>query len=205
MHRQSRHWTPNHFPSEYDGYPSAHTTSRCCARPSRKKDPVASNFIEILNQLHDRSVEFVIVGGVAAALHGGTRVTFDLDIVPSLAPASWQAAVDLLWSVGARPRIPEPLERIRDVDQVRAWRAEKNMLALNFRAPDGSTEVDLLIAESDRFEEIRDRAIKITIAQRSFFVASIQDLISMKEQAGRPQDLLDIEQLRDIQKRLETQ
>ena len=79
------------------------------------------------------------------------------------------------------------------------------MLALNFRAPDGSTEVDLLIAESDRFEEIRDRAIKITIAQRSFFVASIQDLISMKEQAGRPQDLLDIEQLRDIQKRLETQ
>ena len=56
-----------------------------------------SGFLEILNTLHDRHVEFVIVGGVAAALHGGSRVTFDLDLVPSLAPASWQAAVDLLW------------------------------------------------------------------------------------------------------------
>ena len=60
-----------------------------------------------------------------------------------LEPASWAAAVDLLWSLGARPRIPEPLERIRDVRNVRTWQLEKGMLALNFRAPDGSVEVDL--------------------------------------------------------------
>ena len=71
---------------------------------------MASNFIEILSQLHDHHVEFVIVGGVAASLHGSSRVTFDLDVVPSLNPESWQAAVDLLWSLGARPRIPEPIE-----------------------------------------------------------------------------------------------
>ena len=57
---------------------------------------MASGFLEILNQLHDHHVEFVIVDGVAASLHGGSRVTFDLDIVPSLAPDSWQAVVDLL-------------------------------------------------------------------------------------------------------------
>ena len=79
---------------------------------------MASNFLEILNRLHDHKVDFVIVGG-AAALHGGTRVTFDLDVVPSLDRQSWEAAVDLLWSLGGRPRIPEPLERIRDVEQVR--------------------------------------------------------------------------------------
>lgn len=90
-----------------------------------------SGFLEILNALHDHHVEFVIVGGVAAALHGGSRVTFDLDLVPSLAPNSWEAAVDLLWSLGARPRIPEPVERIRDVEHVRRWRREKGMLALN--------------------------------------------------------------------------
>ena len=68
-------------------------------------------FLRILNELHDHDVDFVIVGGVAAALHGGSRAAFDLDIVPSLAPDSWQAAVDLPWSIGARPRTPEPLER----------------------------------------------------------------------------------------------
>ena len=163
---------------------------------------MASNFLEILNQLHDHQADFVIVGGVAAALHGSTRVTFDLDIVPSLDPASWVSLIDLLWSLGARPRIPEPLERIRDVQSIRSWRTEKGMLALNFRTPDGSTEVDLLVSESDDFENLRQRAARVTIESRTFFVASIDDLIAMKEQSGRPQDFLDIAQLQDIKKRL---
>lgn len=119
---------------------------------------MASNFLEILNQLHDHRVDFVIVGGVAAALHGGSRVTFDLDVVPSLAPVSWKAAIDLLWSLGARPRIPESQDRIRDVAQVRQWQREKGMLALNFRTADGSIEVDLLVSESDQFEALRTGA-----------------------------------------------
>jgi len=41
---------------------------------------MASGFLDILNQLHDHHVDFVIVGGVAA--------------------------VDLLWSLGARPAAP---------------------------------------------------------------------------------------------------
>jgi len=157
---------------------------------------MASNFLEVLSQFHDRHVDFVIVGGVAAALHGGSRVTFDLDVVPSL------AAVDMLWALGARPRIPESLERIRDVENVRRWQREKGMLALNFRTPDGSTEVDLLVSESHQFDGLRRRAVKITIDHRTFFVASIDDLIVMKKQAGRPQDLLDIAQLQDIKSRL---
>ena len=164
---------------------------------------MASNFLEILSQLHDHHVDFVIVGGVAAALHGSSRVTFDLDVVPSLTEKSWQAAVDLLWSLGARPRIPESLERIRDIEQVRGWQRDKGMLALNFRTPDGSTEVDLLVSESDRFDVLRERAVQVTLDQRTFFVASIDDLIAMKRHAGRPQDLLDIAQLQEIQKRLE--
>jgi len=163
---------------------------------------VANNFLDLLNQLYDHRIDFVIVGGVAAALHGGSRVTFDLDIVPNLTPESWAAAVDFLWSMGARPRIPESLERIRDVEEIRRWRREKGMLALNFRAPDGSTEVDLLVSESDRFEELRQRAAVVTVGQRMFFVASIDDLIAMKQQVGRPQDLLDIATLQSIKRRV---
>lgn len=161
-----------------------------------------SGFLEILNALHDHRVEFVIVGGVAAALHGGSRVTFDLDVVPRLEPESWRSTVDLLWKLGARPRIPEPVERIRNVEHVRRWRREKGMLALNFRASDDGTEVDLLVAESDAFDELKQRAVEVTVDQRTFFVASIDDLISMKQRAGRPQDLLDIAELRNIRKKL---
>ena len=164
---------------------------------------MTGRFLAILNELHDRGVDFVIVGGVAVALHGGSRVTFDLDVVPSLAPDSWRTTVDLLWSLGARPRIPEPLERIRDVEQVRRWRSDKNMLALNFRTPDGRAEVDLLVAESDGFESLHQRAVAVTVDERTFLVASIDDLIAMKGRSGRPRDLLDIEDLRTIGKRLD--
>jgi hypothetical protein len=109
--------------------------------------------------------------------------------------------VELLWSLGARPRVPETLERIRDVKQIRRWQREKDMLALNFRTPDGSVEVDLLVSESNRLDGLRERAATVTLDGRTFLVASIDDLISMKLQAGRPQDLLDVEQLRDIQQR----
>ena len=77
------------------------------------------------------------------------------------------------------------------------------MLALNFRTTDGSMEVDLLVGESDAFDELRQRAVEVTVGQRTFFVASIDDLISMKQRAGRPQDLVDIAELRNIQKRLD--
>ena len=159
-------------------------------------------FLRILNELHDHDVDFVIVGGVAAALHGSSRATFDLDIVPSLAPDSWQAAVDLLWSLGARPRIPEPLDPIRDVQQVGRWRIDKNMLAQNFRTPDSRTQVDLLVGESDGFQRLRQRAAEITVDERTFLVASIDDLIDMKPRSDRPQDRLDIRELQRIQKRL---
>ena len=164
---------------------------------------MAGRLLEILTELHDHGVDFVIAGGVAGVLHGGSRVTFDLDIVPSLAPDSWRAAVDLLWALGSRPRIPEPLERIRDVEHVRRWRVEKNMLALNFRTSDDTAEVDLLVSHSDEFEQLRRRAVHVSIGDRTFSVASIDDLLAMKRASGRPQDVLDIQELQRIRKRLD--
>lgn len=158
-------------------------------------------FLELLNQLHDGQVGFVIVGGVAAALHGGTRVTFDLDVVPHLTAEGWASAIDLLWALGARPRIPESKERVRDIGQVRQWQEEKGMLALNFRTPDGLVELDFLLSEAHRFAELSSRASAVTVEGRKFLVASIDDLIEMKERAARPQDLLDVAQLKDIQER----
>lgn len=190
------------LPPDSTGSANAPRASQPCAGPSPNNTRVASTFLDVLSQLHDHHVDFVIVGGVAAALHGGTRVTFDLDVVPRLAAPSWQAAIDVLWSLGARPRIPEALDRIRDVEQIRRWQRDKGMLALNFRAPDGSVEVNLLVSESDQFDQLRLRAVKVALDQRTFFVASIDDLITMKRRAGRPQDLLDIAQLQDIQRRL---
>ena len=41
-------------------------------------------FGEILKRLNDQGVEFIIIGGVAAALHGSPRTTLDLDVCAPL-------------------------------------------------------------------------------------------------------------------------
>ena len=144
----------------------------------------------------------MIVGGVAARLHGSTRLTHDVDIVPSLAPDNWRRTIDAIWESGGRPRIPEPLDRIRDVANVEAWMENKGMLALSFRSPDGSAEIDLLVSESHRLAELKQRAVVVPLDDVEFYVVAIRDLIAMKEAAGRPQDLLDVEELKRLENRL---
>jgi predicted nucleotidyltransferase len=162
---------------------------------------MAIDFLKLLETLADTGLEFVIVGGVAARLHGSERLTHDVDVVPALDAQRWSNAVDALWKGGARPRIPEPLERVRDVAQVERWIHEKGMVALSFRSADGFFEVDLLVGEARRFEELRARAIDVAVGGRTYYVAHIDDLIAMKRAAGRPQDLLDVEALERVKRR----
>jgi len=156
------------------------------------------NFLEILKSLTKDGVEFVIVGGVAARLHGSTRLTHDLDIVPKLDDVSWKQLIEAIWKLDTRPRIPETKERIENVENIQQWMKEKHLLALSFRSPSGHAEIDLLVSESDNFEGLKSRANKIQIGRIIYYVACIDDLIEMKQKAGRPQDLLDIETLKKI-------
>lgn len=161
------------------------------------------NYLEILQHLTDAGGDFVIVGGVAAALHGSNRVTFDLDIALELRPVSWAAVMDRLWELGARPRMPETRDALLSVDNVARWIREKGLQAVTMRSPDGSLEVDLLVSEHERFPELKRRAKRVDLQGRTYFVASIDDLIEMKRKAGRPQDLLDIDTLDNIRSQID--
>ena len=105
--------------------------------------------------------------------------------------------------MNTQPRIPEPLEKISDLAQVRQWQTEKNLLAVAFRSPRADLEIDLLISESDRFDELLSRASTVEYDGQIYHVASIDDLIEMKMRAGRPHDLTDISVLQAIKKHRE--
>ena len=156
------------------------------------------DFLKLLNLLADAGAEFVIVGGVAAFLHGGRRVTYDVDVVPRLDAKTWPGLIDAIWDAGGRPRIPETRESIKDVLNIEKWMRDKGMLALTC----GAIEIDLLVQQSHRFEQLKARAKTVELGGYGFLVVSIDDLIEMKRAAGRPQDLLDIAELTAIKHRL---
>jgi hypothetical protein len=58
--------------------------------------------------------------------------------------------------------------------------------------------VDLFVQDPIPFEDLWARSEVVSLGNTSVRVAAIADLISMKRRAARPQDLLDIEELRKI-------
>ena len=55
----------------------------------------------LLQELHDRDVRFIVIGGVAVGAHGYVRATADLDLVPDPDPANLDRLVKALDSLGA--------------------------------------------------------------------------------------------------------
>ena len=58
--------------------------------------------------------------------------------------------------------------------------------------------VDLFVEDPIPFEDLWARSEVVSLGHTSVRVAAIADLISMKRRAARPQDLIDIEELRKI-------
>ena len=158
------------------------------ARPRVEFDPT-----RLLRALVDQRVDFVVIGGVAAVLHGSARNTFDLDICFASDPDNLEALGSTL--VGLRAQLRGVSEAVPFVPDAAALRRVEVLTLTTtagdldvLRAPSGAPRYDVLRGHSDRFDvggfEVR--------------VASIEDLIAMKTAAGRAKDLGDIEELEAI-------
>lgn len=61
--------------------------------------------------------------------------------------------------------------------------------------------VDIFVHHPIPFPDLSARAERVVIADVPVYICSIDDLIALKQQAGRPQDLINIEKLRRIQEK----
>jgi len=155
---------------------------------------------QILGALSSAGTRYLVVGGVAVVLHGHLRVTADLDLVIELEADNIRRALEALGSLGFTPTIPVSLTDFADPALRSKWITEKGMQVFSvwsdrFRA----TQVDLFVQEPFSFSEAWLRSLVAPIGGAEVRVASIPDLIALKETAGRPRDLEDIEALRRIE------
>jgi predicted nucleotidyltransferase len=144
----------------------------------------------LLRRLADAGVDFLVIGGVAVFFQGYARLTKDLDIVYATNAANLERLGDALVALGARLRGIE-----EDVPFVPDARTLKRTTILTLDTSLGS--IDLLVDPdgADRYEEMRERADLVELDGVEFRVASLEDLLSMKRAAGRPQDVADVDAL----------
>lgn len=159
---------------------------------------------KLLATLSGGNIDYVLVGGLAVALHGYQRVTMDVDVVLALDDENLAKFVDCARNANLKPVLPIPIDSLRDAALIDQWHREKGMLAFALRGPEMmATVIDVLVRPVVSFDELKRNAVTRHIGPLSIPVASIDDLITLKTGTGRSKDVLDIEELRKIKLQLE--
>lgn len=149
---------------------------------------------EILRRLVERGVDFVVIGGIAAVLHGSARNTFDLDICFAPDDVNLAALGDVLTELSAR------LKGVDDVPFVPDARTLRQVELLTLVTTLGELDVLRRPSGAPAYQELRRNAERYDLGGFNVSVASVDDLIAMKQAAGRAKDLLDIEELEAIKR-----
>ncbi len=156
----------------------------------------------VVAALNAAEVRYLIVGGLAVNAHGYLRATRDLDLVIQLESANLRRGLECLFEIGYRLAIPVSVEDFADASKREAWRVEKGMIVLKLWSDDHRrTPVDVFVYEPFEFCKEFEKAC-LSELQLGIFarIVSLEALIEMKLVANRPQDLMDIEELRRVER-----
>jgi hypothetical protein len=156
--------------------------------------PLPSKIIEApLRLLGEYKVDCVIVGGVAAAVHGSSLLTSDLDVCYARDGANLLRLAEALQSVRARLRnAPEGLPFVLDAETLKR--------GLNFTFTSDIGDLDLLgeVRGVGHYEAVLINSLTVELFGYKFAVMDIGKLILAKRAAGRPKDLLALPELEAI-------
>ena len=161
-------------------------------------------YFEILEGLYKSKVRYLIVGGLSVNLYGVPRVTQDIDIVIAMDRENVLKITSLLKELGYVPRLPVSPDDLANPDKVKDWIENKNLKAFSFYHKNENYKViDIVLVHPLDFEKsFKNRTVK-RAKDIDIYLASIDDVVKMKEFSGRPQDLSDIEMLNKVRKYLE--
>lgn len=154
-----------------------------------------TDFEGLLRRLVEARVEFILVGGVAAVVHGSARATFDIDVVYRRSPENLGRLVASL--AGIQPYLrgaPAGLPFSFDVLTLER--------GLNFTLTSDLGDLDLLgeIVGGGGYDALLPDSEEISIFGFTCRCIGLAKLIELKRAAGRPKDnevLAELEALRE--------
>ena len=154
------------------------------------------DFAAVLRAFDDAAVECIIVGGLAATLHGSARLTQAVDFVYSRSPANVERLVEAL-----RPYAPYLRGAPRGLPF--DWSVATVERGLNLTLTTTIGDIDLLgeITGGGDFDALLPRTMEVEIFGRRFRCLSLPALIMVKRAAGRPKDLEAIAELEALLER----
>ncbi|GAC1601992.1 MAG: hypothetical protein NVS3B21_29890 [Acidimicrobiales bacterium] len=155
---------------------------------------------ELITVLDAHSVRYILIGGMAATLHGAEYVTGDLDITPDAALDNLERLSVALDDLEARIRVesdPGGLQFAHDaqsLSRVQVW---------NLVTRAGDLDISFAPSGTGGYPDLRRDAMTISIHGITVTIASLADIVRSKEAAGRDKDRAALPMLRRLLNQLD--
>jgi hypothetical protein len=154
---------------------------------------------EILEVLERHQVRYVVIGGLAAEIHGSPYITRDVDVTPARDRENFARLAAALRELEAKLRVPDldaplevPLDE-RSFDQGTTW---------TYVTKHGNLDVALLPDGTKGYDDLRRGATREQLTDSvQVSVAALADVIRSKEAAGREKDRAVLPALRQVLER----
>jgi predicted nucleotidyltransferase len=144
---------------------------------------------DLLKSLNAHSVEFVIIGATAFPIHGYARATLDIDLFIRPEPKNASCVFDALRNFGYDTTEITVEDLLKRKILIRQYLVE--------------TDIHPFVA-GITFDQVWKNRIPGTYGKEKVYYASLEDLIIMKESAGRPKDVEDLKILRILKEKKNT-
>jgi hypothetical protein len=151
------------------------------------------DFEALIGALTEAEVEFIVIGGFAATLHGSARLTRDLDIVYRRSEENHARLARALAGLepylrGAPPGLPF------------RWDGPTIRMGLNFTLTTKLGDLDALgeVVGGGTYDELVAHTVEDEVFGRRIKVVDLPTLIRLKRAAGRPRDLEVIAELKAL-------
>jgi len=145
--------------------------------------PSTPDYVELLRHLASHRIEFIIVGGVCAVLHGAPVATFDLDIVHRRTPENVDRLIEALAAIDARAR---GRAGARVTPGASHLLGDGHQLLDTIHGP-----LDLLgsVGNGSSYEDLLESCSELSLAHGiTVRVLSLEGLIKLKEETNREKD-----------------
>ena len=151
------------------------------------------NIDEFISLANKHNVRMIMVGGGAVNFHGYQRHSADVDFWIETTDENFKKLLVVF----------NEMEYEIDDFPEEVKRQEQN-ISIKFSPLDLDLELITNFSVNKSFEEAFNDSEEVTVNNKTFLswrVLSLEDLITSKVKANRPKDLLDIQQLRAINKK----
>ncbi|MBX3416905.1 MAG: hypothetical protein KF851_04830 [Pirellulaceae bacterium] len=157
-----------------------------------------NGFRDLLVELERAGVEFILIGGLAAVVHGSSRATVDVDVVYRRSRENMERLVSALQPFAPYLRgVPPGLPFRFDLETLES--------GLNFTLITQIGDIDLLaeVPGNGTWETLEKYSKEIEIFGAKSRVISLPKLIELKIASGRPKDIEAIAELQAIQRNVD--